>query len=153
MMLLPDVWRKLKLLCDDPTEHLERSLTLFWAKDLPETMEGYPLAWSRFRRKKAPSWLSRMWVLLECGDWRRTNRQASKKRRQTIPGSWARVQSASVCVSYVSSFWGDRVRLDNFLQMYAVEKTRIEARRRGHQITEQVLEDGSIKMQIGEGVS
>ncbi len=65
MMLLPDVWRKLKLLPGDPTEHLQRSLTIFWAKDLPEAMEGYPLAWSRFRRKKAPSWLSRMWFLLE----------------------------------------------------------------------------------------
>jgi hypothetical protein len=65
MMLLPVAWRKLNLLRHDPTEHLQRSLTLFWAKDLPEPMEGYPLTWSRFWRKKAPSWLSRMWVLLE----------------------------------------------------------------------------------------
>jgi len=38
MMLLLDVWRKLKLLPDDSTEHLQRSLTIFWAKDLPEAM-------------------------------------------------------------------------------------------------------------------
>jgi hypothetical protein len=38
MMLLPDVWRKLKLLSDDSTEHLQRSLTIFWAKCLPEAM-------------------------------------------------------------------------------------------------------------------
>jgi hypothetical protein len=38
MMLLPDAWRKLKLLRDDSTEHLQRSPTIFWAKDLPEAM-------------------------------------------------------------------------------------------------------------------
>jgi hypothetical protein len=150
-MLLPDAWRKLKLLRDDPTEHLQRSLTLFWAKDLPEAMEGYPLAWSRFRRKKAPSWLSRMWFLLECGDWRRTNRQASKKRKQTIPGSWARVQSGSVCASYVYAFWGEAKELQRFLQAYAVEKTRLEARKKGYAIQEQACADGSIKLQLLEG--
>lgn len=150
-MLLPAAWRKLKLLRDDPTEHLQRSLTILGAQDLPEALEGYPLAWSRFRRKKAPCWLSRIWFLLECGDWRRTNRQASKKRRQTIPGSWARVQSGSVCASYVYAFWGDREQLDKFLQTYAVELVRIEARKKGHTITEQQLQDGSIKLQIQEG--
>jgi hypothetical protein len=44
--------------------------------------------------------------------------------------------------------WGDKRHLDRFLQMYAVEKSRIEARRRGHQVTEQALADGSIKVVI-----
>src|SRR5208337_4029255 len=79
MMLLLDVWRKLKLLCDDPTENLQRSLTIFWAKDFPEAMQDYPLAAIRFRRKKVPSWLSRMTSLLECGDGPCTNLRASKK--------------------------------------------------------------------------
>jgi len=65
MMLLLDDWRKLKLLPDDSTEHLQRSLTIFWAKYLPEAMQGYPLAGPRFRRKKIPSCLSRMTFLLE----------------------------------------------------------------------------------------
>lgn len=149
-MLLPAAWRKLKLLRDDPTEHLQRSLTILGAQDLPEALEGYPLAWSRFRRKKAPCWLSRIWFLLECGDWRRTNRQASKKRRQTIPGSWVRVQSGSVCASYVSSFWGEERELHRFLQAYAVEVVRMQARQRGLAVTEQQLADGSIKLQIQE---
>jgi hypothetical protein len=37
-MLLHDVWRKLKLLGDDATEHLQRSLTILWTKDLPEVL-------------------------------------------------------------------------------------------------------------------
>jgi hypothetical protein len=152
MILLPDAWRKLKLLRDDPTEYLQRSLTLFWAKDLPETLECYPLAWSRFPRKKVPSWLSRMWFLLECGDWRRTNRQASKKRTQTIPGRWARVQSGSVCASYVYAFWGDQKHFDGFLQAYAVEKVKLEGRKKCYTVNEQALQDGSIKVQVIEAV-
>lgn len=113
-------------------------------------MEGYPLAWSRFRRKKAPSWLSRMWFLLECGDWRRTNRQASKKRRRTIPGNWERVQSGSVCASCVYAFWGAQTHLERLLQMYAVEKTKLEARKKGFVVREQALQDGSILVQIRE---
>ena len=44
--------------------------------------------------------------------------------------------------------WGDPKHLDRFLQSYAVEKAKLEARRRGHQCTEQTLADGSIKLTI-----
>jgi hypothetical protein len=44
--------------------------------------------------------------------------------------------------------WGDQKHLDRFLQAYAVEKCRIEARRRGHQCAEQTLADGSVKLTI-----
>lgn len=47
--------------------------------------------------------------------------------------------------------WGDAKRLDLLLQMYAVEKAKLEARRRGHSVTEQPLLDGSIKLVIREG--
>ena len=47
--------------------------------------------------------------------------------------------------------WGDPSKLDQFLQIYAVETARLEARRRGHQVSEQVLADGSIKLTIAEG--
>jgi hypothetical protein len=47
--------------------------------------------------------------------------------------------------------WGDQVHLDRFLQMYAVEKAKIEARKRGHQCTEQTLADGAIKLTIQVG--
>jgi len=44
--------------------------------------------------------------------------------------------------------WGDRQHLDRFLQMYAVEKCRIEARKAGRSVTEQTLADGSVKLTI-----
>ena len=44
--------------------------------------------------------------------------------------------------------WGDQKHLDSFLQSYAVEKAKIEARKKGHAVTEQQLADGSIKLVI-----
>jgi hypothetical protein len=44
--------------------------------------------------------------------------------------------------------WGDRRQLDRFVQMYSVEKTKLEARKRGYQLSEEQLADGSIKVQI-----
>ena len=44
--------------------------------------------------------------------------------------------------------WGEQSQLDNFLQSYAVEKAKIEARRRGHSVVEQSLADGSIKLTV-----
>jgi hypothetical protein len=42
-------------------------------------------------------------------------------------------------------------QLERFLQRYAVEKCRLEARRKGYAVSEQALLDGSIKLQIREG--
>lgn len=47
--------------------------------------------------------------------------------------------------------WGDPEKLGRLLQMYAVEKARIEARRQGYSMTEQPLADGSIKLNINVG--
>ena len=47
--------------------------------------------------------------------------------------------------------WGKQERLDEFLQAYAVEKAKIEARRSGYSVTEQSLQDGSIKVTINTG--
>ncbi|WP_296454333.1 hypothetical protein [Rubinisphaera sp.] len=44
-----------------------------------------------------------------------------------------------------------QVHLDRYLQSYAVEKARLEARKKGHTITEQSLEDGSIKLTVNVG--
>jgi hypothetical protein len=46
--------------------------------------------------------------------------------------------------------WGDPGCLEKFLQMYSVEKCRLEAKRKGYQFSEQCLQDGSIKIQIVE---
>ena len=47
--------------------------------------------------------------------------------------------------------WGEQRELDQFMQAYAVEKARIEARKRGHTVTEQSLTDGSIKLTVQIG--
>jgi hypothetical protein len=44
--------------------------------------------------------------------------------------------------------WGKQEHLGLFLQAYAVEKAKLEARRRGNQVTEQRLADGSIKLTV-----
>jgi Protein of unknown function (DUF1257) len=47
--------------------------------------------------------------------------------------------------------WGKQEQLDRLLQAYAVEKARIEARKRGHTVVEQALADGSIRLTIQVG--
>jgi hypothetical protein len=47
--------------------------------------------------------------------------------------------------------WGDHKHLDRFMQVYAVEKARLEARKRGHNVVEQALPDGSIKLTVQMG--
>ena len=40
--------------------------------------------------------------------------------------------------------WGEQEHLNKFLQSYAVEKACLEARKRGHSVTEQALDDGRV---------
>ena len=47
--------------------------------------------------------------------------------------------------------WGEQAQLDRFLQAYAVEKATLEARRKGHTVTEQTLDNGSIKLTVTVG--
>lgn len=44
--------------------------------------------------------------------------------------------------------WGDRRELDRFLQAYAIEKTRLEARRSGYAVTEAPLASGAVKLTL-----
>jgi hypothetical protein len=47
--------------------------------------------------------------------------------------------------------WGEQAQLDRFLQLYAVEKAKLEARKKGYQVSEQALQGGAIRLQIIEG--
>ncbi|MDB5336019.1 MAG: hypothetical protein JWN70_1638 [Planctomycetaceae bacterium] len=47
--------------------------------------------------------------------------------------------------------WGAQHHLDRFLQVYAVERAKLEARKQGYSATEQALADGSIKVTIEVG--
>ena len=61
------------------------------------------------------------------------------------------VDAAKIAYDNFDGRWGEQRQLDRFLQGYAVEKARIEARRKGHTVTEQALADGSIKLVIQVG--
>lgn len=61
------------------------------------------------------------------------------------------VATAKVAFDHFGGRWGERRQLDRFLQGYAVEKAKIEARKRGHSVTEQSLHDGSVKLTIQVG--
>ena len=47
--------------------------------------------------------------------------------------------------------WGNLARFEEFLQLYTVEKAKLEARKKGFAVNEEVLQDGSIRVQIREG--
>jgi hypothetical protein len=47
--------------------------------------------------------------------------------------------------------WGAQEHLDRFLQLYAVERAKLEARKKGYTVSEQSLQDGSIKLNVIEG--
>ena len=44
--------------------------------------------------------------------------------------------------------WGAPEKMAEFLQAYACERAKIEARKKGHTVSEQTLADGSIKLTI-----
>ena len=60
-------------------------------------------------------------------------------------------QSGAVKYDNYGGHWGRQEELNKFLQAYAVEKARIEARRKGHRVSECKLEDGSIKVTVHVG--
>ena len=47
--------------------------------------------------------------------------------------------------------WGEQKHLHSLLQAYAVEKAKIEARKKGHAVSETNLHDGSIRVTIRVG--
>jgi hypothetical protein len=59
--------------------------------------------------------------------------------------------SGTLAYDNYNGSWGQQEQLDRFMQAYAVEKARLEARRRGHSVVEQALADGSIKLSIRVG--
>ena len=61
------------------------------------------------------------------------------------------VNTGKVDFDNYGGHWGDQQQLDRFMQGYAVEKAKIEARKKGHSVTEQQLEDGSIKVVVQIG--
>jgi hypothetical protein len=72
-------------------------------------------------------------------------------RKHTITETQAVDQRDLLRAFYVWCFWGEQQHFDKFLQAYAVEKAKIEARRQGHSVAESQLTDGSVKLAINVG--
>jgi len=63
----------------------------------------------------------------------------------------ANLQTGQVQFDNYGGHWGEQSRLNSFLQAYAVENAKIEARKKGHTCSEARLEDGSIKVTVRVG--
>ena len=61
------------------------------------------------------------------------------------------VQTGALQYDNYNGHWGEQRELHRFLQAYAVEKAKIEARKKGHRVTEAKLEDGSIRVTVHVG--
>ncbi|MFH5806836.1 DUF1257 domain-containing protein [Alienimonas sp. DA493] len=49
--------------------------------------------------------------------------------------------------------WGDESFVGRLLQAYAVEKTKLQAKARGHRVVETALADGSVKLTVTAGAA
>ncbi len=61
--------------------------------------------------------------------------------------------SGSLVYDNYAGSWGSQDQLDRFLQAYAVEVVKLEARKKGYTVSEQPLQDGSIRVNVIEGGS
>ena len=75
---------------------------------------------------------------------------AVRLREWTYPAV-CQLETGEVQYDNFGGRWGEQRELDQFMQAYAIEKARIEARKRGHTVTEQSLADGSIKLTVQIG--
>ncbi|MBI1311628.1 DUF1257 domain-containing protein [bacterium] len=58
------------------------------------------------------------------------------------------IETGQTRFDHFNGRWGDPRELDRLIQACAVEAARLEARRRGHTVTEQSLADGSIRLTV-----
>ena len=63
----------------------------------------------------------------------------------------ANLQTGGLQYDNYGGAWGEQKHLNLFLQAYAVEKAKLEARKKGHTCSETRLEDGSIRVTVKVG--
>ena len=59
-----------------------------------------------------------------------------------------KLASGELAYDNFGGHWGKQQEIDGFIQAYAVERAKIEARKRGHAASERVEADGSIVLTI-----
>jgi hypothetical protein len=63
----------------------------------------------------------------------------------------ANLQTGALQYDNYNGHWGDQKHLNSFLQAYAVEKAKLEARKKGHSVSETQMQDGSIRVTVRVG--
>ena len=63
----------------------------------------------------------------------------------------ANLQTGQLSYDNFNGHWGEQKYLNKFLQAYAVEKAKIEARKKGHMVSETSQQDGSIRVTVKVG--
>ena len=63
----------------------------------------------------------------------------------------ADLKTGQIAYDNFNGHWGEQKHLDAFLQAYAVSKATIEARKKGHAVSETRLQDGSIRVTVRVG--
>ncbi len=58
------------------------------------------------------------------------------------------LQSGELSYDNFEGRWGDPAELDRFKQSYAVEKTKLEARKQGRYVSEKNLADGTVQLTV-----
>ena len=60
------------------------------------------------------------------------------------------IDTAAGTIQYdnYNELWGKQAELNRLLQAYACEVAKLEARKKGYAVSEQLLQDGSIRVQI-----
>ena len=62
-----------------------------------------------------------------------------------------KLETSEAAFDNYQSRWGNSQHLDELFQRYAAEVTKIRARQRGYSVTEQRLNDGSVKLTVSVG--
>ena len=63
----------------------------------------------------------------------------------------ADLQTGDLKIDNYDGRWGEVKYLDQFVQMYTVEAATIAARKQGHSVSEQQLDNGAIKLTVSVG--
>jgi hypothetical protein len=90
----------------------------------------------------------------ETGEFSRDCSQASGLAVRLVGWRYplvCRIDSGELAYDNFGGAWGEPARLEQFLQAYAVEKARLEARKQGYTVTEQPLATGAIKLTVHTG--
>ena len=88
-----------------------------------------------------------------CADWQTVELYSGEVTGWAInaPGwTYPIVASADGKLHYdnYNGRWGDQKHLDAFKQAYAVEKAKLEARRKGYSVQERNMPNGDVKLEV-----